>query len=240
EAELGEADEALLQIEKALALSKRQRAKEAMGALEVRAPHDGIVVHLRDWMGHTVQPGNTTHSGHPIAELPALDRMEAVVYVLEADGGGLKEEARGEVTIEGRGGRIFPATVRSVDRMPKPRLRGQPLQYFEATLTLDETIPELMKPGRRVRAKLTLDELEAALVVPRQAVFEDRGQSYVHRLRDGVFERVEVALGPASLGRIVIESGLTEGDVIAARDPGRSRGEIVESPKAALPLGSMR
>jgi multidrug efflux pump subunit AcrA (membrane-fusion protein) len=99
------------------------------------------------------------------------------------------------------------------------------VQYFAANLELETG--DALKPGQRVVAKLTLDEVEDALVVPRQAVFEEDGGSFVYRLAGGRFEKAAVGIGPPSLGRIVIESGLSEGDVVAARDPGLSRSEAV-------------
>jgi RND family efflux transporter MFP subunit len=225
ETKLAESDVALLSIERDVASKKTARARQALQALEVQAPHDGILVLVRDWRGLVARPGDTTFSGEPIAEIPGIDGMEASVFVLEADAGGLKEGAPATVRIEGRAGEPLAGRVTRVDRMPKPRLRGDPLQYFAATLELETDAS--LKPGQRVVAKLRLDELEDALSVPRQAVFEEDGGSFVYRFTDGRFEKAPVRIGPPSLGRIVIESGLSEGDVVAARDPGLSRSDAV-------------
>jgi RND family efflux transporter MFP subunit len=234
EVKLAESEVALLSIEKEVAAKKAARARQALEALEVKAPHDGILVLVRDWRGFVAKPGDTTYSGEPIAEIPGVDGIEATVFVLEADAGGLKEGSRAEVRVEGRGGDPMAARVRRVDRMPKPRLRGDPLQYFAATLEIEKEAG--LKPGQRVTAKLTLDEIEEALVVPRQAVFEENGSAFVYRSHEGRFEKAPVRLGPPSLGRIVIESGLSEGDVVAARDPELSRVEAVPaSPEERSP-----
>ena len=229
EVKLAESDVALFSIERVVAASRTARARAALDALEIRAPHDGILTLVRDWRGETARPGDVTYSGEPLAEIPALDRMEAAVSVLEADAGGLKEGARAVVEIEGRFGESVGAVIRGVDRMPKPRLRGDPVQYFEAILELETTDPLAMKPGQRVVARLRLDEREGVLAVPRQAVFEEEGGSVVYRLVDGGFQRAAVRLGAPSLGRIEIESGLSEGDVVAVRNPTLSRGHLVPS-----------
>jgi hypothetical protein len=36
------------------------------------------------------------------------------------------------------------------------------------------------------------------------------------------FEPVQITLGPAALGRVVVESGLEEGDRVALQDPSRA------------------
>jgi hypothetical protein len=62
-------------------------------------------------------------------------------------------------------------------------------------------------------------ENREALVLPRQAVFDDHGQSIAYRWQNAGFEKVKLVLGPSSLGRVVIEEGLGEGDTIALMDP---------------------
>ena len=144
--------------------------------------------------------------------------MKADIHVLEADAGGLQEGRPAELTVEAAPERSFSATIRYVDRMPKPKVRGVPVQYFSVTLGLEETDPEIMKPGQRVRATLVLVERDAAIVVPRKAVFEKEGKKFVYRQGGSGFEEVEVRLGPSSLGRVVLEDGISEGDAIALRD----------------------
>jgi multidrug efflux pump subunit AcrA (membrane-fusion protein) len=233
EEKLAASDVALLGIEKDVAAAKSARAREALQALEVRAPHDGILILVRDWRGSVARPGTTTYSGQTIAEIPALDRMEAAVSILEADAGGVKEGAKAAVAVEGRSGGSVAAVIRRVDRMPKPRLRGHPVQYFEAILDLEATDAPTMKPGQRVVAKLKLDERDGVLAVPRQAVLEDEGGTFVYRRVGGGFEKTSVRLGAPSLGRIEIESGLSEGDVVAARDPKLARRDLVPATEEA-------
>jgi len=57
--------------------------------------------------------------------------------------------------------------------------------------------------------------------VPRQAVFEKEEKSVVYVRDSGDFKAVEVELGAAALGRVVIAEGLNDGDVVALRDPTR-------------------
>lgn len=224
---LAGSDTRLLDIERSKAERQAERAREDLAALEVRAPHDGIVLLRRDRDGEVVQAGAVTYGRHPIAELPALDEMEAEVFVLEADAGGLVAGLPATLVVEGRPDRTFEGAVASVDRIPKPRLRGVPLQFFSVTVRLSETDPGVMKPGQRVRATLTVEQRNEAIVVPRSAVLEEDGRTIVYRLDGGVFEAVDVELGPSSLGDIVVETGLEAGDVVAIRDPTRTVHEIV-------------
>ena len=61
----------------------------------------------------------------------------------------------------------------------------------------------------------------------RHAVFVEDGKRVVYRKRGTSFETVEVALGASSLGRIVIEKGLEDGDVVALQNPNLPYRDIV-------------
>jgi multidrug efflux pump subunit AcrA (membrane-fusion protein) len=209
----------LLSIEGRKASLKIGKAKKEMAALEVVAPHDGIVVLQRDWKGDTPQVGQTVWSGFPLAEIPDLSKLQAEVFVLEADAGGLAAGKAASVVVESRTETPVPAKVAKVEALAKPRIRGVPVQYFGATLDLGKQDPETMKPGQRVFALLDLGEEKNALSVPRQAVFEKEGKRVVYRKAGRGFSPVEVTLGASALGRVIVTAGLAEGDVIALADP---------------------
>jgi hypothetical protein len=215
----------LLAIERRKADLKRLQAEQGLHSLEVAAPHDGVLILKRDFRGEPVRVGDQAWNGQPLAEIPNLAEMEAEVFVLEADAGGLAPGKRAEVVLESRPDVRWPAEIRRVDPLAKPRLRGSPVQYFAVILKLAKTDPQAMKPGQRVRATLFLQEREKALAVPRQAVFDQDGKKIVYvrqgGRRGGRFEPVEVTLGPASMGRVVVEKGIAPGDFVALIDPTR-------------------
>ncbi|HEY2739527.1 MAG TPA: hypothetical protein VGK45_14055, partial [Thermoanaerobaculia bacterium] len=96
---------------------------------------------------------------------------------------------------------------------------------FAVVLKLARTDPSVMKPGQRVRAVLDLDDRNNALAVPRQAIFEHEGKMVVYRRKGAVFAPVEVTLGPSGAGRVVVETGIAPGDVLAMADPARRRAD---------------
>jgi HlyD family secretion protein len=228
--ELTGAELELLRIDVRRAEAKIQQARQSLQALAVTAPHDGVLILKRDWRGETPRVGDTVWNGQALAEIPDLSTMEAEVFVLEADAGGLKPGKRATVALESNPAATYEATIQRVDALAKPRLQGSPVQYFAVTLKLASTDSRVMKPGQRVQANLYLDERKDALLVPRQAVFEREGKLIVYRRKKGGFDPVEVALGPSSMGRVVIDKGLQAGDVLALRDPNRSSEEPEETP----------
>ena len=209
----------LLDIERRKAGMAIDRASKGLDALEIKAPHDGILVYKRDWRGDITRVGDTVWPGEPVGEIPELDTMQARVYVLEADAGGLVKGLSATVVVEAHPSESYKAKIKKVDTLAKRRTGWIPVQYFGATLELEETDARVMKPGQRVRAVLALDARQDAFSIPRNAIFEKDGKKVVYKLKGSAFAPVEVTLGPAAVGRVVVEQGLNEGDEIALRDP---------------------
>ena len=224
---LGAADIALGEIERNKADIRIRQAEKGLGSLRILAPHDGIIVFERNWRGESLSVGETCWPGQKIAEIPDLGELEAKVFVLEADAGGLKPGQSARVTIEAHPGKEYTAKVSRVDAMAKTRNWRSPIKYFETILSLEKTEAGTMKPGQAVKAVLALEDVKDAVSVPRGAVFEKDGKRVVYKLDGSLFAPVEVTLGHSSLARVVIEKGLAAGDRIALRDPTRETDEIL-------------
>ena len=234
--QLSQAEIDLLGIERRKAEIIVEQADEGLAALEVRAPHGGIVMLERDWMGNPVRVGDMVWPGRPLAKIPDLNDMQAEVFVLEADAGDIEQGQRAIVWIEAYPDRSHHATIEKIDPMAGRRHRRVPVQYFRTILALEETDTEVMKPGARVRAEITIADLDDAITVPRQAVCNVDGATVVYRWTRSGFEPIEVELGPAALGRVVIATGLESGDQIALRDPTSASAEESDEADSAGPV----
>ena len=226
----------LVALEARTARLKVDKAERELAALELKAPHDGIVVLKRNWRGELPQVGQVVWSGQVLAEIPDLAKLEAEVWVLETDAGGLAPGRSAAVRLESRPGESVPAKVKSVDALARPRLRNVPIQYFGAVLSIEAADASKMKPGERVAATIDLGSEKDALVVPRSAVFTRNGETVVYRRSRGAFSPVPVTLGAAALGRVAVASGLEAGDVVALVDP-EARSAAPPSPAAGSPVG---
>ncbi|ANM30008.1 hypothetical protein ABI59_11150 [Acidobacteria bacterium Mor1] len=236
---LSKADRDLLEIEKRKADLAIEQAQTNLSQLEIKAPHAGIFVLQEHW-GERPEIGSVMWRGSPVAEIPQMDKMNAKVFVLEADAGGIEEGLEVQLSLESDPRAVYSGKISSVDALPTRRVRWSPVQYFPVMVELDTTNPDVMKPGQRVRAVLKLDARDDALSVPREAIFELEGKKVVYRYRGGDFDPIEVELGPAALGRVVVESGLEKGDRVALRDPTsrlEEAGDADGATASAGPLG---
>ena len=214
----------LLSIEDRKAGMKITQAEQGLRALQVIAPHDGILVLSRSWRGDLPRIGDMMWRGQPIGEIPELVSMKAEVFVLEADAAGLAVGQKAIVTLESNPDVSFPGKIQAVDKMARPRIPRQPVQYFGVTVEINRTDAQFMKPGTRVRAILELENQANAFAIPRQAMFEKEGKKLVYRKRGERFEPVEVTIGSSSAGRVVVTKGLVAGDEIALEDPNQEEG----------------
>lgn len=209
----------LLGIEQRKANLRIDQAQNALAALEVKAPHSGILTLVRDWRGEVPQVGSEMWTGLPIGEIPNLGKMEAEVFVLEADAGGLEAGKPATVVLEAHPEELYEARIGRIEAVAKPRFRDSPVQYFGVTLELVGDSQLGMKPGQRVRASLQLAALDQAIVVPRQAVFQD-GDTYSVYVREGAdFAPRQIEIGPTSLALVVVTKGLEAGEIVALERP---------------------
>jgi HlyD family secretion protein len=236
--ELSATEKELGRIDEGKARLTLDIAAKSLRSLRITAPHDGILILERNWRGETAFVGDTVWPGQKIAEIPELSELEARVFVLEADGAGLKPGLSATVTIEGRPGEVHEAEVARVEPLAKPRGWGSPVRYFEATLALATTDPQIMKPGQRVRTTIRLEEMENVLAVPRGALFEKDAERVVYRREGGDWVPVPVKVGRQSISRVVVEGGLEAGDRIALRDPSEKAARVFGGEEEATAVSS--
>ncbi len=209
----------MLDVEAKKAEQGISRAHEDLRKLELRAPHDGVLVFRRSWRGEAVGVGDQAWG--PLAEISRSDELEAEVFVLEVEAAGLAKGKPAEIVLESHPQRVWKGEIARVETVAKRRQAKSPTQYFGVTLALEKTDAALMKAGQRARARLMLDAREA-LVVPRAALAQKDGRWIAHRRKGDGFEPVAVKLGSATAGLVAVEAGLADGDVIALRDPEHS------------------
>jgi multidrug efflux pump subunit AcrA (membrane-fusion protein) len=230
----------LIDVEARRADDAIARSKKGLAALEIRAPHDGVFTLKRGFMGETLRVGDTVFRSMSVAEISLVEKMEAEIFVLEAEAAGLAKGKKAEVIVEALPGRPFEGQVKQVEAVAKRRQPRSPTQYFGVILSLAKTDSAVMKPGQRVRVRLFLHE-ESALVVPRPTLFDRDGKWVAYR-RDqgGGFSTVPVKVGASTAGLVTIVSGLREGDTVALRDPAKAVDELVPTAPSAGGSGSRR
>jgi multidrug resistance efflux pump len=183
-------------------------AENAISALVLRAPRDGIVV-VKDhqWEGRKLQSGDAVWVGFPIAMLPDLDTIRVNAALADVDDGKIAVGMPVQVTLDGFPDRKFSGRVSSISAVAQESRRQSLRRHFEVLIALDRLDPDRMRPGLSARAVVRRDSRQSALLAPRAAL---DFSAKTPRARVGE-ELREVKLGPCNALECVVLSGLDEG-----------------------------
>jgi len=218
---LNNTSQRILVIERKQHESKRDMLRQSLGSLKILAPHDGLVLQKKEgwWMDQGTSAGDTRWPGTVILTIPDISAMKARVYVLESDAGNLKVGQKGHIVVDSHPGLRFNSTVERMETLARPLEKESPVKYFEVLLKIDAKDSQVLRPGKMVRARITVAELKDALVVPRGALSEENRKFFVWVDRPGAPEKRAVEIGPGDGARIALLSGVREGESVLLNPP---------------------
>lgn len=215
---LAQADGEILDIERKTAQGEVERARETLNSLEVRAPEDGVVLYKRVW--RPLEVGGEVWSEQPLMEIAPQSRLRGELDVVETEIAGVAVGKPVEVILPAVPDHVFPGEVTKVAQVADQLRREDPRRYFVCRINVDipaEMLPSL-KPGMQLRGEIVIADYEAALVLPRSAVFKEEGRFKVFVADGGAFRESEVTIEGADHGFYVV-SGLQAGDRVCLRHP---------------------
>lgn len=194
--------------------------QDQLNNLELRAPHDGMMIIGKMWNGEKYRVGMYAYPGMKLGSLPDLSIMEAKLYVLESEASGLKESLPVSLRLDYEPGRVFTGKVVGIDTIAKPLSEQSPLKYFEVKASLDVTDPRLMKPGVQVKASIFVERLTGVIAVPNQALVFEQDKAFALVKKGSGIQKRPVKIGTRSLTLTVVTDGLKEGEEILLGTPG--------------------
>ena len=216
------AEEAVLSAARKTQESKFQEHKSQLDNSEVRAPHDGFFVYEKSWFGQKLDVGSTVFPGNKIATIPNLEKMEAVLHVLETEAIGITAGQAAQVIIDAYPNRPLSGKISHVSATASPIARDIPVKFFTVTVTLSDADPEWIKPESPVSAVIAIDRIENTIFIPNQAIFSDGSGDWVFVRKGGDMVRRDIQLGLRGANRSQILSGLEKDAEVALYMPGDS------------------
>lgn len=205
-----EASEAELKV-KRIDLERARReireAEEAIAALSLRAPRDGMVLAgSHPWEGRKLQEGDEVWSGMTVAILPELGSMVVEARLSDVDDGRIAPGLEAVCALDAYPDERFPCRVGEIAPVAREESRSSLRRFFPVRLSLGRVDPR-MRPGMSVRVEVLGPEIRG-LIVPRAALDLSREPARV-RLAGG--RTAEVRLGPCGAVECVAEGGVEEG-----------------------------
>ena len=196
-----------------------QEHQQQIDHSEVRAPHDGFFVYEKSWWGLPVDVGSSVFPQNNIARSPNLDKMEAVLQVLETEAVGLAPGQPADVIIDAFPDRPLTGVVKSISATAAPIARDIPVKFFSVIVSLDESDPTWITPEAQVTAEIHISRVEHTIAIPNQAMFQDETGDWVLVHNGSGLEKRSVSLGLRGANRSEVVSGLQAGDEIALYPP---------------------
>ncbi|MEM1181118.1 MAG: efflux RND transporter periplasmic adaptor subunit [Acidobacteriota bacterium] len=191
------------------------RARESLDALTLTAPRDGIVlVTINRQEGRPFQTGDNAWPGLAVVTLPDLESLRVEAQLFDVDDGKVSVGQVVQATLDAFPDWKIDGVVRSVDAIADGIGARSTRRSFRIDIELSEIDTARMRPGMSVKVEV-LGDGDDQLLLPRRAV-DWSGDSPQVRLVDG--GAVPVSLGACSTRHCVVESGVTEGDRLAAVD----------------------
>lgn len=201
-----------------LKLQKAQRelkvADDAIEALILRAPRDGIVV-LRDhpWEGRKLKDGDPVFVGLALALLPDPSSLRVAAALADVDDRKVAIGMPADVILDAYPGTTFPGRVSDISAVAQETTNRNSLRRaFRVVIKLDRLDVARMRPGLSARVIIRRAVINDALLVPRAAVDFSKPQPTVK-----VGSKVtKVKLGACNAAECVILDGLREGEPVGS------------------------
>lgn len=222
---------AVVQEKRNKAMLARQRAQQVIESLVLRAPMDGVVMlkENRDAVGGMMfygmampeyREGDSVLPGRAVVDVIEAGRMEIRAKVDENDRANLTSGQEAIVRIDSLPGEEFKARLGALSGLANRAgffESASITRQFDVSFELVTPDPR-MKGGTSVWITLEGKELPDALSVPRQAVFQKNGKTYVYVKTGERFEQREVKVVQRTESRAALE-GIAEGTEVALIDP---------------------
>jgi HlyD family secretion protein len=219
-------DQQILAIERNRAESEVQVIQTTLNSLELRVPKAGLVLYHRE-RREDPQIGDECQPGQVLVELVNLNVLQARIYVLERDGGSLTKGQPVVIKLDALPEKEYHGTLRTVSTVAGSLERNSPLRYFTCDVSITDAGRDLkqIRPGMNLRGDVVLETYDSCYVVPSSAVNyrEKEKDNLVYVKKGDKFVATPVQTGLSSHGEAVILGGISDGTLIALRNPFETR-----------------
>jgi RND family efflux transporter MFP subunit len=200
-----------------------KRAETGLASMTLKAPAAGTISLLSIWHNggeSTFKAGERAWPGTPLAELPDASSMRIAARVDETERGRLAVAQPVTLQLDAIADRQFTGKIEHIGTIATSDFSaGWPIpRNFDLEIAFDQTDARL-KPGMTVQITVILDRVPDAIAIPAQASFLKSGQTVAYVWSGSRFEERPIQIERRSRDRILISSGLKQGDLVALKDP---------------------
>jgi len=175
----------------------------------IKAPISGKIDKL------PINDSNILTAAAPVAYISADANVDIEVYVLTKDITNISLGDNADIIFKTRDEDInIPAVVSAIDDKAEEKLSALGVMEKKVKVTLETQPNEIIKDGYDVDVKFTYYSEENKISIPKTAVFSHENKDWVWLLKGDTATMANITKGIELRGETVVESGLTDGDII--------------------------
>jgi RND family efflux transporter MFP subunit len=199
------------------------RLETSLHAMTIKSPASGVISLVPVWHNGDRTPfkaGERAWPGAPIAELPNAGSLRVSARVDETERGRLVIGQPVLVQLDALADRQFTGKIEHIGTIATEDFSaGWPIpRDFDLEITLDQADARL-KPGLTAQVTVVLNRIPNAITIPTQATFVKSGKLVAYVWTGKNYEERAIQIEKRSRDRVLISSGLQQGDVVALKDP---------------------
>jgi multidrug efflux pump subunit AcrA (membrane-fusion protein) len=199
-----------------------QRAEGNVKKMEVESPMDGIVVMgsiIRNGEYGQVREGDQIYAGQPFLTIVDPSSMVLNAIVNQVDAGSLRLGMKAMIHLDAYPDLTLTGVVEGIGAMAKTStFRASYVSSIPVRIRIDRTDARVI-PDLTGSADVILGGEANTLVVPRAAVLEEEGASFVFVQSPQGWTKKQVELGLSNFLQVAVHSGLQKGEVVALTRP---------------------
>lgn len=127
--------------------------QRSLGALDIVAPRDGLMMHKSTWSGEKFDVGSQVWRGQGVAEIPDTRTLAVRGELPERDLAKVALGAPARVVVEGGAGSALRGKVTRIGRAVRSKSRVKPVPILDLEITLSDRDSKL-RPGQPVSVEL--------------------------------------------------------------------------------------
>lgn len=185
-------------------------------ALELRAPHDGVLMLEANWSGEKPRVGAALWAGNEFGKLPDTAALEVQLTLPQIEAQGIAVDDVVEIHPVGRPEQAVETRLSWIASAAQVQSRESPVKYVSVKAPVPEEAVQRhgWVPGQAFAARIVIARAAEGVTVPNVAVIASRGETWVEVQVGEGFERRRVTLGERGIARSEVRSGLAPGDVV--------------------------
>ncbi len=216
-----------------LELEKLEEINEQIEKCTIMAPEDGQVVYASDrnrWGSSefVVEPGASVRERQVIIRLPDPNKMQVKASINESRISLVQAGMPVAIAFDAVRDKTLHGEVTKVNQYAEPESwRSGNIKEYAASISIFDPPPEV-RSGMNAEVRIYVEQLENALQVPVQALYETKGHFFCLVKNGDGWDTREVQVRSSNDTFMTIETGLEEGDVVAMNP--RSHPDKLEIP----------